>query len=171
MIAIAPLPRPSPRYSEQDETQLRRQLELTLRALANALVAPFNITLIGPINANSVVTAVPAALTEWQSNTRWRTEVDLRDYQSAELVTWVMGAGSANAKMRYQYTSDLTGAAGWAYLDGSSGPSVSLAAAGSVRSQVKLTPTARGRVLIRPVTIDGDGATNASVGVTRIVFR
>lgn len=160
--------RPSPRYDERNETEFRAALDLYLRTLTTP---PFGITIIGPINANSVITAVPAALTEWQGNTRWRTEVDLRNYTSVELVTWVMGAGSANAKMRYQYTADLTGASGWAYLDGTSGPSLSLAAAGSARSQVYLTAAARGRVLIRPVTIDGDGATNASVGVTRIVFR
>jgi hypothetical protein len=162
------VPRPAIRYDERNETEFRTALDLYLRAL---VVPPFGITIIAPINANSVVTAVPAALTEWQGNTRWRTEIDLRDYQTMELVTYVMGTGSAGSELRYQYTADLTGTAGWDYVDGTTGPNVTLHTLGSQRSQVIITPAARGRVLIRPVTIGGDGVTNASVGVMRVVFR
>jgi len=161
-------PRPSQRYDERNETEFRAALDLYLRTL---VAPPFGITIIGPINANSVVTATPAALTEWQGNTRWRTEVNLRDYSSMELVTYVMATGPTNAEMRYQYTADLTGATGWDYVDGVSGPKVTLHTQGSQRSQVLITPPAQGRVLIRPVTINGDGATNSAVGVTRVVFR
>ena len=170
-IPLNPLPRPDARYNLQDQTQTRAQIEQALRAIIGALVGPLSITIIGDASGNSQVTPVPAAKTEWDGSLRWRTQVDLRDYQSVELVTYVMSAGSANAEMRFEYTADLTGATGWAYLDGTSGPGVSLAATGPKTKQVLLTPGARGTVLIRPVSIKGDGVTAAAVGLTRVVFR
>lgn len=161
-------PRPSVRYEERNETEFRSSLELYLRTL---VAPPFNLTVISDSSASSTVTAVPAAKTEWQGSTRWRTRVNLRDYGTVELVTVVTTAGSVNAEQRFEYTADLTGATGWAYLDGTSGPKVTLASTGVKQNQVIITPAAKGTVLIRPVSINGDGATNASVGLTRLVFR
>lgn len=167
MIAIPPLPRPGPRYAETDETQFRRTLELMLRQLAAAQTPILTVPVIADSGGNSVVTAVPAARTEWQGSTRWRTRVNLRDYQTVELTLMVVNAGSAGAQGGLDYTADLTGASGWTALD----PVVSLGSTGVKQSLTNLPAGARNDVLIRPVTVNGDGATNAAVGLTRVVFR
>lgn len=167
MVPFTPLPQPGDRYSQRDEIETRRQLETVLRDIIRSLVAPFTVPLIADSGANSVITAVPAARTEWQGSTRWRTRVNLRDYQSVELTLMVVNAGSGGAQAGLDYTADLTGASGWTALD----PVVSLGSTGVKQSGTTLPTGARGDVLIRPVTVNGDGATNAAVGLTRVVFR
>lgn len=167
-------PRPERQYNERNESEFRSALERFLRALETgevaATVAPRDVTFITTNSANSTVTAVPAAVTEWQGQPRWRFRIDLTGYTEVQLSTQVTAAGSASAKMRLQYTTDLTGASGWDYLDAVSGPSVGVSSTGNKANTVSITAAAQTEVLVRPVTIDGDAATNLSVGLSRAVF-
>ena len=78
---------------------------------------------------------------------------------TARIVVTVVTAGGTGSVLRAQYTTDLTGASGWAYLDASAGPSVAIDATGTaVSSSVTLTAAAKADVLLRLVGLNGDGA-------------
>lgn len=165
--------RPDPRYTETNEVEFRRGLELFLRELvteigtgtAGSTGAPLSINFIATNSANANW-VVPASEDEWISQNRWRTEVDLTDYTEVELVTYVTGAGAANTKLNIQYTTDLTGAAGWTSM----GLNIAVGTTGSKRGQVAIPVGALGRVLIRLSAKDGDAVATTSLGLTRCVF-
>ena len=110
--------------------------------------------------AAAIWTDMPAALTEW-SNTQsmTRRRVDLAGYTQARLVWTGSTAGSTNAEIRVQYSTD--NAVTWAYLDGAAGPACPLAPlpAGNVRAAgwVNIAAAAKTDVLLRVVGINGDG--------------
>jgi len=115
--------------------------------------------LIASVPAGLVWPAQPAAVTEFcggSTSYRWRANLT---YASAiRLTAQVISAGAASSALRLQYTTDLTGATGWDYMDGATGPSVSTAASGvAVSSSVSLATAAKADVLLRLVGINGDG--------------
>lgn len=104
----------------------------------------------------AVWTSQPASLTEFLGVTYYRTKVDLTNVTQVQLVVPVAVVGGASAEIRVQYTTDLTGASGWAYLDGATGPAVTIASTG-VRASgwVTVTAAAQAAVLIRVIGING----------------
>jgi hypothetical protein len=103
-------------------------------------------------------TDMPAALTEFEGATRTRQHVDLSGYLKARLVVNVVTAGAANAKLRIQYSTDLTN---WYYLDGVSEPSVNIGTAViQTSSWINLVDAAKTDVYLRIVGLDGDGTTD-----------
>lgn len=104
--------------------------------------------------------AQPAAVTEFcGGSTSYRWRADLTNQTSIRLTAQVVSAGAATSALRLQYTLDTTGATGWDYLDGVSGPSVSTSSSGVTTSAtVSITAAAKAEVLLRLVGINGDGA-------------
>lgn len=100
-----------------------------------------------------------ASLAEFCESTNYRFRANLTNAATARLVATVVTAGGTGSVLRAQYTTDLTGATGWAYLDGSAGPSVAIDATGTaVSSSVTLATAAKADVLLRLVGLNGDGA-------------
>ena len=106
--------------------------------------------------------AQPAAATEFCNTTSYRWRANLTNYSTVRLTAQILTAGAASSALRLQYTTDLTGASGWDYMDGASGPSVATTSAGvAVSSSVSLASAAKADVLLRLVGINGDGAGGA----------
>jgi hypothetical protein len=100
--------------------------------------------------------AMPAGLTEIFGSTLNRMKVDLTWATSVALRVNVSVVGAGTARLRGQYTTDLTGASGWAYLDGATGPEADISATGVKDSAfVTLTGAAKAVVLVRVVGING----------------
>jgi hypothetical protein len=104
----------------------------------------------------------PAALTELVGQTRWRVCRDLTNAHRARL--WVTGnytGAPSSCGYRLQYTADLTGASGWDYLDGVSGPGVTWGSTTDyctlLSPYVNLVSPAKALVLLRIVGIGGNG--------------
>lgn len=115
----------------------------------------------------TIWTDMPAALTELDSG--WRARADLTKFNQVRLFVGISVAGSASAKVRGQYSTDLTT---WYYLDGSTGPSVSIAGGGLNESAwADLVSGARADVYFRWVGIDGDGAADPEIGRIELQFR
>lgn len=102
----------------------------------------------------------PSALTELSGSNRARTKFDLSDCTQARLVARC-GNAATGATLAAQYSTDQST---WAYLDGSSGPSVpfdQVLAAGTgtpASSWVNLAAGAKADVYLRIVGAGGDGA-------------
>lgn len=112
------------------------------------------------------ITNVPAALTELAGATTTRQRMDLTGVGYARLSANVATLAAAT-EIRVQYSID--GGSTFAYLDGGTGPAVSLAATGTVVSKwVKVAAAAQGDVLLRVVTIGGDGALDPVVGTVAL---
>jgi hypothetical protein len=160
------------RYDFREQNELRRTMELQLDEIRReAKRKRFSIALLAPDAATLTVTNAPAAVTEVNGVARYRTIVNLYDVEFAELFSIVLVAGAAGSTLRVQYTTDLTGSAGWTALDGGTEPSVSSAATGPVQSsKIKIETAARRWVLLRPVTAGGDAAADPGFGLTRIEF-
>ena len=104
----------------------------------------------------------PAGLTELFGNTSSRLKADLGASTQVRLLTNVSQAGAATSAMRVQYSTDQTS---WSYLDGSSGPSVSINTTGlKVSSWVDVASGAKSDVFLRVVGINGDGTADPSFG-------
>lgn len=115
----------------------------------------------------TIWTNMPAAPTELDSV--WRARADLTKFNQVRLFVGISVAGSASAKVRGQYSTDLTN---WYYLDGSTGPSVSIAGGGLNESAwVDLTSGAKADVYFRWIGIDGDGAADPEIGRIELQFR
>lgn len=115
-------------------------------------------------------TSMPAALTEFNSQTRTRTKVDLALFTEARMVGNVIAAGVAGAELRVQYSTDQSS---WAYLDGSAGPAL-LLTNGSVLvvgGWVTLAAPAKADVFLRLVGIGGNGATSPTFTNVGVQFR
>jgi hypothetical protein len=107
-------------------------------------------------------TDMPAALTEWFNSMRVR--VDLTAMTQARLMVRINTAGFTGSSVRIQYATDA-GETTWAYLDGGTGPSLSLNATGTLASAwVNLIPAVKADVVLRFVGIDGNGAADPVFG-------
>ena len=165
------LPPPGQRYDPRDEAALRRELEQKMNELERMARRPrFSITLVSG-SAVLTVTDAPSTLQEFNNVTNFRTIVDLGDCELAEFFTMMTVAGATISFAGVQYTTDLTGASGWAYLDGGTGPQLATGGTGPKASGVvRITSAARGRVLLRPITDDGNATADPAFGLTRIEF-
>lgn len=107
-----------------------------------------------------------AALTEHFPRTR--TKFDLTGYTQSRFEVYVVGAGTATAELRLQYSLDQTT---WTYLDGAAGPGAGVATVNAlaVGAWVTIVPAARADVFLRVVGINGGGST--SVANVRAHFR
>ena len=123
-----------------------------------AHVAPA--VLIASVPTGFVWPAQPAAVTEFcGASTSYRWRANLTSYSTIRLTAQIVSAGAATAALRLQYTTDTTGATGWDYLDGVSGPSVTINDSGvTVSATVSIATAAKADVLLRLVGINGDGA-------------
>jgi len=98
-----------------------------------------------------------------------RTKVDLSNYSQARVCTYVTLLDAATA-LAVQYSLD--GGATWAYLDGASGPSVSVASGGvQTGSWVNLAAGAKADVTLRLVTTGGNGIAALTLGNTSVQFK
>lgn len=103
--------------------------------------------------------------TEMLNNQYSRTYADLTGITAARFYlahgsTVPSAATYPNACMRVQYTTDLTGATGWAYLDGADGYETNVTTPTSVKVSTEraIPAAAKGPVLLRIVTANGDAA-------------
>jgi Collagen triple helix repeat (20 copies) len=102
----------------------------------------------------------PAALTELFGTTVARVKADLTNAAQVRLLCSVGAAGAAAAAIRVQYSTDQSS---WSYLDGGTGPSVSVSSTGlKVSSWVAVTAGAKADVFLRAVGISGDGTADPS---------
>lgn len=109
----------------------------------------------------------PAALTELFGTTAGRLKADLTASTQVRLLSNVQTAGAATAALRVQYSTDQTS---WNYLDGSSGPSVSINTTGlKVSAWVSLAAGAKADVFLRAVGINGDAT--ADPGFSSIILQ
>jgi hypothetical protein len=142
-----------------------------------ALRNPPQATLVVPLNSTTTGSAVaPAAVTEWPGISR-RHRVDLTGFHQARFCCRISSPwGGAAAKVALQYSTDE---AAWFYLAGTASGSAPAAgeyiagnAAGTLVSQwVNLPAAARGDVVIRGVTLDGDNTTNGAGGTLALHAR
>ena len=165
------LPQPGQRFDPRDEAAFRRELESKMNEIERlARRARFSIAFIADGSVVQVTNA-PSTLQELNSVQRFRTIVDLSDCEEAELFSILTTTGATGSFLGVQYSTDLTGAGSWAYLDGDAGPQVDTGSTGPKASgKVRITSAARRRVLIRPVTDDGDATADPAFGLTRVEF-
>ena len=105
--------------------------------------------------ASDVWTNQPAALNEFLTDTNRRVIIDLTGASEARLSVSTSNAGAATAELAVQYSTD--GGATWAYLDGSSGPTCSLASVGlTAGSWVSIASAAKTSVVLRVVGSGGN---------------
>lgn len=110
----------------------------------------------------------PAALTELPGSNK-RVRVDLTNATEARLSVNVTTAGSANSQLRIQYSTDQ---ATWDYLDGGTGPAVSINSTGlQVSSFVTLESGARADVYLRVVGINGNGTSDPAFSKIQLEAR
>ncbi|MGB9677888.1 MAG: hypothetical protein ACPLZ9_04645, partial [Candidatus Ratteibacteria bacterium] len=113
-------------------------------------------------------TNMPATLTEFAGG-RYRIYYDLTNFTQARLVGTVIVAGAANAQIRVQYSTDQTN---WYYLDGTSGPYVSIGTTGyKISSWVNIASGAKTNVYLRLVGINGDGTADPQFNSFRLQLR
>jgi parallel beta-helix repeat protein len=103
--------------------------------------------------------AVPLAETEFLGGPTRRTLADLTDRNYYRWYVGVSTAASAGSVMKLQYTTDLTGAGGWADLTSTQAVS---SIAFNVSAWTAVPAGAKALVLIRIVASGGDGATSAN---------
>lgn len=120
--------------------------------------------------ATSTMTNLPAALGEFFAN-RHRARLDLRYVTEVRLALNVSIVGNVGSEFRIQYSLD--NGTTWAYIDGTSGPAAPIQPIG-VRSGAWVAVAAAAKVddlLIRPVTIGGDGVADPQVGLMVLWMR
>jgi hypothetical protein len=104
----------------------------------------------------------PAGLTELFGTTVGRVKADLTDAAQVRLHSNVGQAGAGAAALRVQYSSDQSV---WTYLDGGTGPSVSISTTGlKVSTWVTVVAGAKADVFLRVVGINGDSSADPSFG-------
>lgn len=96
----------------------------------------------------------------------WRIQSDLSGVTQARISAFIVATGAKSGSfMAVQYSTD--GGSTWAYLDGSSGPSVSLVSTGlQTSSYVNLAANAKADVLLRLA-----GSSSANQNVTFTIVR
>jgi hypothetical protein len=124
------------------------------------------------LNAHSTsatFTDMPSALTE-PFSTRLRLPIDLTYVEQVRLTARVMTPGATGAKLRIQYSTDS--GVTWNYLDGVSGPSITIDAIGVIASSwVTLASGAKADVWLRLVGLDGDGAADPAWGLMTLQMK
>lgn len=119
--------------------------------------------------AASLWSNMPAALTEFWGRSASRLQYDLTDATQARFMVNLDTAGVTSAKLRVQYSTDQVS---WNYLDGGTGPSVTLDSTGlKTTNWVNITALAKADVFLRVVGLDGDGAADPSFGVVELQIR
>lgn len=92
----------------------------------------------------------PVGLTAFAGASSLYCRINLTNAASVRVVVPVLAAGAASAVIRAQYTTDTTCASGWDYLDGASGPSVSISSTGiKASSLISLATAAKADVCLR----------------------
>lgn len=114
-----------------------------------------------PLRTTLGLWAIPNAAAEESQG--FRSYADLSGFLMVKFTCFVYGAGFNGAKLRLQYTTDLTGAGGWSAVDTSTDLAVN-AAGPQLSAWVSVPSLARTEVLLRYVGLGGDGATNNSIG-------
>jgi len=137
-----------------------------MKVSAGVNQVPQSITMTG----GGTLTNMPAAVTEFDNLTYYRKQFDLTNATQARIVANQAVTGSTSAKLRAQYSTDQSS---WSFLDGSSGPSVGINAANTVRtsSWVNLASGAKADVYLRLVTQDGDAVADPSFGFIDIQVK
>jgi hypothetical protein len=113
----------------------------------------------------------PSAVTELAGNTLRRRKGVLTHATQARIIVTIGGtAANTGATMAGQYSTDGTT---WAYLDGATGPSVSITTVDSlqVSSWVTLTGAAKADVFLRIVGAGGDGVIDPIFGLIELQVR
>ena len=114
--------------------------------------------------AAQAFTAMPALATEYLNNTNRRVRVNLTGRTRGRM--WAGGGtdGTSTSELRLQYS--LNDGSSWDYLDGISGPSVSIAQLNEltqIGTWFDIVEAAQTEVLIRAVGFGGDGATGPTL--------
>jgi hypothetical protein len=110
---------------------------------------------VSPTTANVTWGSMPTAVTEFSSSTRHRTKFDLSNSSQARIVVNVQNGGAPTASLCAQYSIDQVT---WSYLDGSSGPCVTINLTGVRASAfVALAALAKTDVFLRVVGRNGSG--------------
>lgn len=133
--------------------------------------APTQIPFANHAGAFVTWTDMPAAVVEFPGvGNRARTVAVLTAVTQARLVATMNVAGAAGAELRVQYSTDSGGA--WNYLDGATGPSVTIDATGlRVGSWVALASGAKADVWLRVVGAGGDNAVDPQFGNVSLQVR
>jgi len=112
---------------------------------------------------------MPAALTELWGRTQSRMQYDLTDANQVRLQVNVDTVSSTGAALRAQYSTDQSS---WDYLDGGTGPTVTVDSTGlKVSTWVNVTAGAKGDVFLRVVGIGADGAADPRFGHIQLQVR
>lgn len=110
--------------------------------------------------------AVPLLLTEFLTTTVARVKADLTTAGKVRLMGRLVTGGLAGSELRLQYSTDEST---WDYLDGVSGPSISLTSAGLITSSwLAPTVSALADVFLRLIGINGNGITAPTFGVVAV---
>ena len=132
----------------------------------NEIIASLNpvaITFHAP-DITTVWTNMPAAVTEFFGGTRLRTRYPLWNCTMARLISNINVAGSANAKLKVQYSLDLSN---WYDL----GPVNAINFTGMMVSAWADIPMAAKHVYLRIAGISGDGVADPSFGLTILELK
>lgn len=130
--------------------------------------APPFVLVLNAHSTSAIFSDMPAALTE-PFSTRLRLPIDLTYVDQVRLTVRVMTPGATGAKLRIQYSADQVT---WNYLDGVSGPSVTIDAAIPVTSSwVTLAAGAKADVWLRLVGLDGDGVADPAWGLMTLQMK
>ncbi len=122
-----------------------------------------------PVNGLSLVTwpSMPLALTALAGG---QAQLDMTLVTQARLSVHVVVQGAAAAVVGLQFSTD--NGATWAFLDGGTGPNVSIAATGLVASSwVTLTANAKADVRLRFGGQGGNGAASPQFGLCLLQVR
>lgn len=113
---------------------------------------------------SQLAATTPSAFQEFGNTTSGRARADLTGATQARLIVRTNSAPSANTKIRVQYALVSDGSGTFNYLDGDAGPSITIGSqiATAASSWVNITPAAMTDVILRLVTLDGDGSTSAN---------
>jgi len=92
-----------------------------------------------------------------------RKQLNLINYKQARICVQVIAPGSVTSVIGAQYS--INGGETWLFLDGINGPAAALIVTGSsVSPYVDLDETAKSDILIRWVTLNGNGITTPIIG-------
>ena len=131
---------------------------------------PRDVTTLTFSTSNTAFTNVPAALQEWGNDSSQRQQFDLTLYTQFRFKSNIRVVATAGTLLRVQYSTNGGGA--WNYLDDTSEPSLAMDVQTlAVSAWGNLATNAKADVLLRVVTIGGDGATAPIVGLTTVEFR
>ena len=114
---------------------------------------------------------MPAALTEFNGLTIYRTKYDLTNASQARIVisfpTKTIVPVSPIFAVQYSTNNGTT----WAYLDGVSGPSAGYGPGVQAGAFVAITALAKADVQLRVVASGGDGATTVPIGIVEVQVK